>query len=377
MAGPRRNFAILAALLAVLVVGAFVLPSALWVLGLAAVLGLAGVVLLHGNGWRSGALLAAALSLGLVLVDVFAGIFTTRAASEGLVQTHEPAHWTIDDPELGYAAKPNSKVTATATFAGKPIYRVTYTIDDTGARATPTAPAGAPTYLFLGDSFVFGEGLDDDQSLASQFARESGFKVRSVNLAFSGYAPNHLVRSFETGRYDRYRDGKVAAIVTWIIPDHLRRVTGDASWLAEAPRYELVDGVPRHTGNFSQYRWRNPIDGLLYVAGEELAFIKAIGAAQREQRQADLLVALMLHLQTLSKERLGAPVFTLYAGPRTPVMAGVLDRLRQGGIQVMEVVDVTAPVPDDQLVIPHDGHPTALQISLISTELIKRLGVPR
>ena len=114
-----------------------------------------------------------------------------------------------------------------------------------------------------------------------------------------------------------------------------------------------------------------------YVAGEELAFIKVIGAAQREQRQADLLVALMLHLQTLSKERLGAPVFTLYAGPRTPVMAGVLDRLRQGGIQVMEVVDVTAPVPDDQLVIPHDGHPTALQISLISTELIKRLGVPR
>lgn len=381
MAGPRRNFAITAALLVLLVAGAMVLPSATWTLALAVLLGLAGVVLLSGNGWRTGSLLAAALSLGLVLVDVVAGVFTTRAAGEGLVQVHEPADWTVNDPELGYAARPNTIVKATATFAGQPIYRVIYTIDADGARTTPMAPAGADTYLFLGDSFVFGEGLDDNQTLAAQFARESGFRARTVNLAFSGYAANHLVRAFETGRYDRYRDGKVKAVVTWIIPDHLRRVTGDAGWLAHAPRYELPegarDGVPRHTGTFSQHRWSHPLDGLLHVAGEQLAFIKAIGAAQREQRQADLLVALMLRLQALARERLGAPVFALYAGTRTPVMAGVLERLRRGGIEVMEAVEVTAAVPPDKLVIPHDGHPTALQTGLLAAEMIRRLGVAK
>ncbi|HYC63640.1 MAG TPA: hypothetical protein VEC14_02825, partial [Reyranellaceae bacterium] len=368
-----NNWIVSLAALAVVLAGAFALPSAVWMLGLVALLGLAGVLMLQGNRWRTGSLLIAALALGLVLVDLVAGVFAPRAASEGLLQVHEPADWTVSDPELGYAAKPNTIVRHSASFAGKPVYRVTYTIDQHGARATPTAAAGADTYLFLGDSFVFGEGLEDDQSLAAQFARARGFKVRTANLAFSGYGPNHLVRAFETGRYDRYADGKVKAVVTWIIPDHLRRVTGDASWLAYSPRYVLEDGKLRHTGTFNAHRWRNPLDGLLYLAGEQLAFVRAIGARQRQERQAELLVALLRRLQALARERLAAPLFVLYVGPRTPITERVLAELRQGGIEVMDVVEVTGGIPGDQLVIPHDGHPNAYQISLIATELSRRL----
>ena len=37
---------------------------------------------------------------------------------------------------------------------------------------------------------------------------------------------------------------KVKAVVTWIIPDHLSRVTGDGGWLGASPRYVLEDGKP-------------------------------------------------------------------------------------------------------------------------------------
>ena len=59
-------------------------------------------------------------------------------------------------------------------LTGKTVFDVTYTILPDRTRATPPAPVGADTYIFLGDSFMFGEGLADDDTLPSQFAREAG-----------------------------------------------------------------------------------------------------------------------------------------------------------------------------------------------------------
>ena len=385
MAAARRNFAVTALLVAVLAVAATLLPSAAWVLGLAAVLGLAGVVLLQGNRWRSGALLVSALGLGLVLVDAFAGILTPGAHGSGLVYRAEPRDWKIDHPVLGYGARPNTSVRESATYDGKMVYDVVYTIDADGRRMTPAvqagpAPAGADTYLFFGDSFMFGSGLADGDALAAQVARVRDFRVRTANFGLTGYGPNHAVRAFEAGLVDRYADGTVRAVVTWLIPDHLRRVTGDASWLGSSPRYVLEDGAGggtvRHTGSFTEQRWRNPVDGLLHLAGEELAFVRAIGARQREERQIELTVALLLRLQTLAREKLGAPLVVIYSWPnrRRGERVPLVERLAAAGVRTMDTLDVTDGLPVEQIQIPHDGHPSAFQIGLVAAELSRRLG---
>jgi hypothetical protein len=395
MAAARRNFAVTALLVAALAVAAALLPSAAWVLGLASVLGLAGVAFLQGNGWRSGALLVSALCLGLVLVDAFAGILAPRAHGSGLVYRTEPSDWKVEHPVLGYGARPNTKVRESATYDGKTIYDVVYTIDADGRRATPAAqggaaqagatPAGTDTYLFFGDSFIFGSGLADGDTLAAQFARVRGIdvrggEVRTANFGLIGYGPNHAVRAFEAGLVDRYADGTVKAVVTWLIPDHLRRVTGDASWLGSSPRYVLEDGpgdgAVRHTGSFTQQRWRNPVDGLLHLAGEKLAFVRAIGARQREEQQIELTVALLLRLQALAREKLGAPLVVLYSWPnrRKGEQVPLVERLAAAGVRAMDTVDVTEGLPAEQLDIPYDGHPTAYQIGLIAAELSRRLG---
>lgn len=383
MAGSRRNYGIVAGLLVVLAIGASVLPSALWASGLAALLGLAGVVLLRGNRWRTGALLAAALAVSLALLDAAAGFLSPAPMGQGLVQTTDPKWWPPPDPILGFRPKPNSEVVATATFGPETIYRHTYHFDDSAARVTPAGPAGADTYLFLGDSFIFGQGLVDDQSLAAQFAKANDYKVHAINLGVPGYGPNHLVRALEAGLLDRYAGQSVKAVVSWIIPAHLARVTGDGSWLGSSPRYVLENGVLRHTGSFNEYRWTHPLAGLKYLLGEQFLFVDAIGMRQRQEEQADLFVALMARLQVLVREKFGAPLIVVYSWPdenskdsygaSSEFLITVLNRLRKLGIPLVSVDDLTRKIDMSLLLIPHDGHPTAYTYELIAAELKRRL----
>src|SRR5260221_561540 len=110
MVGTRRNLWTASGLIAALAIGTVVLPSALWACGLAAVLALAGVVLLSGNRWRTGSLLVAALAVSLALLDAVAGFLSPTPMGQGLVKTTDPRWWPPPDPVLGFRPLPNSQV---------------------------------------------------------------------------------------------------------------------------------------------------------------------------------------------------------------------------------------------------------------------------
>ncbi|WP_421995873.1 hypothetical protein [Reyranella sp.] len=386
MTAVGRNLSVVALMAVVVALAAMVLPSAMWVCALAALLGLAGVVLLRGNGWRTGALLAAALALSLALLDAFAGLLTPAAHGSGLVRTMDPRWWPPPDPVVGFRPRPDTQVIATATFDGALIYRRLYHFDATAARVTPAAPAGADTYLFLGDSFTFGQGLEDGESLAAQFADLSGRTLHAVNLGVPGYAPNHLVRLFEGGLLDRYTDKKVKAVVTWIIPAQLARITGEGSWLGTSPRYALEDGKLVWTGTFDGWRLSHPLAGAKYYLGELFPFVEAIGRQQRQEEQAALFVALLERLQKDARAKFDAPLLVLYSWPdkqsrpghgqsdfKQDLLVEILERLRARGLPMMRVDDFASGYPVDKLLIPHDGHPTAFQNGLIAKGLQQRL----
>jgi hypothetical protein len=237
----------------------------------------------------------------------------------------------------------------------------------------------------MGDSFVFGQGLEDSQNLSAQFARANDLKVRTVNFSAPGWGPNHLVRAFEAGFLDRFAGDKVKAVVTWIIPDHLSRVTGDGGWLGASPRYVLEDGKLEFTGSFTHHRWMNPLAGLRYHAGQHFAFVNAIGMRQHQAEQMELFDALMLRLQALAKEKFNAPLIVVYSWPdensgssygtgdEQPLLVALLARLREQGIPLLSVDRLTHDMDDARLALPHDGHPTAFVNELIAGELKRRL----
>lgn len=388
MAGKLRNFAVAGAFLLAIVLVGVLLKSALWAMVAAAVLGVAGVVLLRGNRWRTGALLTAAFAFSLVMLDLVAGLLSPTARNAGLVYVTDPKWWPPPDPVLGFRPQPDTKVLATATFDDTLVYRQTYHFDATAARVTPPAPAGADTYLFVGDSFVFGQGLSDGETLASQFAKLNGQRQHSVNLGVPGYGPNHLVRMFEAGLVDRYKDKKVKAVVTWIIPAHLARVTGDGAWLGSSPRYVLEDGKLRFTGTFNEHRWRDPVAGLRYLLGEEFAFVDAIGQKQRQDEQVELFVALLARLQGQVRETFGAPLVVVYSWPDEQtqraygskqsheLLVSIIGRIRRLGTPLLSVDSQTERFDVSQLLIPHDGHPNAFSNELIAEGLKKLLDRP-
>lgn len=349
---------------------------AIVLLAVVAVLGLAGVVVLRGNRARTGSLVVAALAVGLIGADLVADLFTPKAMGAGIVRVTDPRDWLVPDAVLGYRPRADTKVDVRETFDGKPVFHHTYTILADQTRATPDAPAGADSYLFMGDSFMFGEGLADSETLPAQFAQQVGRAVRTVNFAASGYAPNHWVRAAEAGLLDRYKSPGLQAAVTWIIPDHLARVTGDGGWLGSSPRYVLENGVPRYAGSFNEHRLYNPLAGARYYLGDWFGFVKAIGGRQRQQEQTDLFVALIVRLQALMRERFGVKLVVIYSWPDQPaddpLIAGVPARLRAANVPLLRVNDFTGNYDVSRLLIPHDGHPNAFQDGLIAVGL-KRL----
>ena len=162
-------------------------------------------MLFRGNRWRTGSLLVAALALSLALLDAFAGLLSPTPMGYGLVRTTVPRWWPPPDPILGFRPLPNTEALNIATFGPETIYRRTYHFDADAARVTPQGPAGADTYLFIGNSFIFGQGLADDETLRGPVRPgERSARCGPINLGVPGYGPNHLVRAFEAGLLDRY-----------------------------------------------------------------------------------------------------------------------------------------------------------------------------
>ncbi len=386
LAWLNRNVQLTAALLATFAVGIALLPSAPWIVGLTVLLGLAGAALLTGDRWRTAALSVAAIALAIGLLDVFAGILAPAPVGLDVVHTTDPKEWIPPEPVLGYRLLPNLTVVETATRGNETLYRATYHSTAEGTRVTPPAPAGADCYIFTGGSFMFGQGINDDETLPAQFAHLNDDRICTVNFSAPGYGVNHLVRALEVGLFDRYKKhGKVAAVITWIAPSQIEWTTGDGEWLGASPRYVLEGGVPRYTGSFTHHRLTNPLAGLIYLTHKYLSFTRQIGEREHQEKAADLFVALLVRAQTLIRERLGAPFYVLYSWPNDPAPPGevvtddsplparVLDRMRKAGLKLVSVNAQTQGHKLDELAIPHEGHPTVLTTRLIAAELKRQL----
>jgi hypothetical protein len=333
------------------------------------VLALAGVVAFGRSSWRVAALLTAALLLGFSAVETVCRLLIVPpAVNRMVVKTYEPAIWTIDDPEVGYRPRPAETARVEARYGDELLFRQTYTIEPSGARATSGSRNGGPTYLFIGDSFVFGEGLADAGTLPSQFVARLPEPAHVVNLGALGYGPNHLVRALETGLYDPYVVGKVAAVVTWVTPVQLPRVTGDAGWLDSSPRYVLDDaGQPRHTGSFANHRLQDPFARMSHWTRGHLASAARASEPVLERERIALYVALIARLRDLVSARYGAPLILLYDWPDRE-MPNQNDRqyvpafhaLQALGIPMVSVRKVMGPVEQwHEFVIDHDGHPNS------------------
>ena len=132
------------------------------------------------------------LALGATLASLLLAEIVTRIAGGGGAMVSRAMFFTFD-PEAGWRCRPNLDL----RFVEPGLYDVRVRCNSRGLRDrehTTDAPAGVRRILCVGDSYVWGQGVENEQTVASLLERELP-GVETINLGVAGYsAVQELVR---------------------------------------------------------------------------------------------------------------------------------------------------------------------------------------
>jgi hypothetical protein len=102
------------------------------------------------------------------------------------------------DRGLGYGLVPEMQVRASRKKNQQLLYEVIYSTDALGRRSSPVAEGPRPHFiLFFGDSYTFGEGVNDDETLPS-FTGQFAPQYRPYNYGVGGYGPQQMLAKLQT-----------------------------------------------------------------------------------------------------------------------------------------------------------------------------------
>lgn len=225
----------------------------------------------------SGAGLMLLLALGVNVVDpmksffspVRIGLFTIldRTAQLHAIQR-------LDD-RYGYVNVPNA--VGQEAYGGFPAI---YTIDGDGHRTTPSPASPRGTVVFLGDSFTFGWGVEDDEAYPSVLATEHWTDLRIINAGVSGWGlTQYYLALTDMLAHPPLPD---VVIVSMIADDIRRSHLRSPEITGQRRRLEFIDGVfvPR---DLRYRRVRETPELLEEEARLALATIEAMTAATRKK----------------------------------------------------------------------------------------------
>ena len=188
------------------------------------------------------------------------------------------------DRLLGYKAIPDARIAAKKVNrkSGDLVYDVVYSTDSLSRRIVPGRKADqhpAGLIIYLGCSYTFGEGVNDDETMPFDVSQLAPDYV-PYNYGFRGYGPQQMLAKLQSSALTQEveRTGHAIAVYTFM-NDHVRRAIGamrDMSFASHHPYYSLdqEDTLVRH-GSFASGR---PMTTLLYRVlsrSQTLDFFKA------------------------------------------------------------------------------------------------------
>ena len=314
------------------------------------------------RGWpRDLGLVVASILFGLAAVEAFS-VSTLAAPSE----TRESGY-SGNRPILGWGAQHPGVFHNTKFFANsnRVVYDARYTIDNDLDRKVLSAPNG-PLVAFFGDSFTFGTGLDDSATLPQIFADLYNRKIGVANFGFPGYRPQQFLRALETELYDKLLHQRVKLFVYETAAFHVTRAACIDGFMLRAPRYALEEGK-------LVFKDRCAMQGLAAVellrnTATYQAFIDPVIGGPRDA-DVDLYVAILARVAEVARTRYGAPTVILYIrGDERNAKwlrhsryrdKDIVKKLRDAGLEVLDVTLDAEAYPGKSLVIAGDGHPSA------------------
>lgn len=264
-----------------------------------------------------------------------------------------------NDPQVGVVHVPGTVVRVKTSE-----YDVLYSIDENGARRVPGARAGRPLAVFLGDSFTFGHGVEDDEAYPARVqARWPAAQVRNRGLN-GGSTANALLAL----RRDLARGDVRLAVYGWLVIQNWRNYL-DRSWLEmvtrshqKLPLFRVENGRP--TGlrlvDASEARSRDEPGFVEEEWNVTLALIREMAIESRQHGARFVFV--VLPIQT------GADV-------QRAAIARLQPFLRDEGIETVDLQDDPA-FAGPGLFFKVDGHPTPEWHRRVGAALARAIAPP-
>jgi hypothetical protein len=317
---------------------------------------------------RSGALLCSSVLFCLALVETC--LYWVGRPQIIVTQTF-PQAWRRNAPGLGSLPMPNTATEFKEFIAGRLIADVTYRIDASGLREIPAAVQGRPhRIVFFGCSFMFGHGVEEDQTLPYYFVREAKGSFAGYNFAGEGWGPHQMLREIETGFVRRVAGAPDLAIYE-AIPDHLRRVAGRAPW-EDGPKYALCrDAEACYAGPFHSAYYvtcRHWLEQSWTVRFMETHFASF-------SRPSDIPLFLAVLKKTRSLLEKGGTRFVIVLWDKNDLAREMIKVLRTNGFDVIALSSIVSENdlkkhPLTQL----DRHPSPATNKAIATYLWEQIG---
>ena len=305
---------------------------------------------------RAMVLITFGVTCAMFLAEAAAAMHNARRTTRGSITSGSPPSLTRLDHELGYALNPGARVSATRKWSDTTLFRVTYTITDAGVRRT-RGNARGDTWLFIGCSFTFGEGVEDQETLPARFSEQLGWEANVVNLAVPGWGAHHMLRMLETGRLGGAVP-PVKHVIYQAIQHHVKRAAGRVYWNLGGPSYRLSGDSIRFAGPFHGSAGTR---ALKILRKSDLGQILdgRYRAMPPGDDEIELYARIVEKAAALSQKKLGAQFSILFwdnDGDRTTKR--IFDRLVSTGLPVIRTTSFLTRRELDSLRFPHDNHPT-------------------
>jgi hypothetical protein len=283
---------------------------------------------------------------------------------------------------LGYAPLPDTRPRHIKYYKDKLCFDVVYTINSDGLRISPPYQPGKTigSILFFGDSFMFGEGVKDEETLAYRTGIRTGGKYHIYNFGYRGYGTHQMLSAIEHGMVEHIVKEPPKFVIYEANFYQIGRAAGMrvVEWDTHGPKYTLKEnGEVAYDGHFNKKK---------LAFAEYLKTCKTLNNIVLRHRgyskkQVDLFIALVDKSRNLLETHYPGCEFhvILWDNPKQGNNAEVIERFKKIGIRLHLIRDIYKQYRSilhfkkSQLIIKYDRHPSPLAHDIISDYVVNKI----
>jgi hypothetical protein len=332
------------------------------------------------------------LAIGLAIFEYYLWTGSIRGIEARQIQEAEQLH--ASHAALGWIPKAGAVASERLSFEGELIYDATYSIGPNGLRVSSPAARdpdpSAECILFFGDSFTFGQGLEDDQTLPFLVHEKTSQRYRTYNFGVKGYGAHQMLAALQQGLVfdaapcDRTQ---VSHIFYQGITDHVRRAAGRVWWEAYGPRYILTeDGGVRRDGSFEDNDGYAEGRSLMQLVGTQFfksmiyqGIVQGRYVRKYSRYHTDLFLAIVEEAQEAAHSNFPAAEFHVLLWDEENLdNRTIREGLRQRDVDVHLMSEILPNYRPDQPNLAYrlhetDAHPNALANELIAQYVVGQI----